>query len=134
MEKIDIDNLIVKHTYHVGILKQTIIDILGLSIKPCDILFAYDRILYSKKHEGDYNTRDEFKRHLEAVNEIIETPNYIGIHPDGDSIRFIKKLERLVLVPVGIKLEGPLFVITSYPIVEPKLQTYIKSGHLYEMY
>lgn len=134
MDRIDIDNLIIKHTYHVGTLKQGIIDILGLGISPCDVLFTYERILYAKKHEVDYSTRDEFKKHLEAVNDILDAPNYIGIHPDGKSIRFVKKIDKFVLVPIGIKKSGPLFVKTSYPLADDKLLTYVENGRLYEMY
>ncbi|MBP1926862.1 hypothetical protein J2Z76_002732 [Sedimentibacter acidaminivorans] len=128
-EKFDIDN-VVENVYELGLLKLSIIELLGIEAQESKILISKDKITYTKKHCKDYSCYDEFKLHTEAAPEIIESPDYVGIHPKGDSIVFIKEISKNVLVAVRLSNTDKKWVKTIYPITDAKLNNYIRSGRL----
>lgn len=125
--KIDID-AIENKPYVVGKLTKEVITTLGLSLGEKDIVVWGDRIQYIEKHKGDFQNDAEFKKHVEAMPEVIGNPDYVGVHPKGNSIQYIKKIDEWMLVGVRIKLKGNLVVRSAYPIKQEKLNDYIKSG------
>lgn len=114
--------------YKIGRLKQSVIDELKLCICETDILIWGDRISYIEKHRGDFETESAYKKHVEALPEIINHPDYVCVHPNGKSLEYIKKLDEWMLVAVRIRLEGALVVRSGYPIKQQKLDSYIASG------
>lgn len=125
--KLNIDTIKNK-PYPIGRLTQSVINTLGLSLPETDIVVWGDRIQYIEKHKKDFKTEEEFKQHVEAMPEIINSPDYVGLHPKGDSIQYIKKIDEWMLVGVRIKVKGNLVVRSTYPITQDKLNDYIASG------
>ena len=67
----------------------------------------------------------------ESIPEIIRDADYVGLHPNGDSLQYIKKIDGNVYVLVAVSLgveEGS--VRTMYSITENKLNNYLASGRL----
>ncbi|HCX63115.1 MAG TPA: hypothetical protein DHU59_11855 [Clostridiales bacterium] len=129
VDKFDIDN-IVNNVYELGMLKDSIIQLLGIESKESKVLISKDKITYTKKHCKDYSCYEEFKMHTEAAPTVLKLPDYVGIHPKGDSIIFVKKITANVLVAVRLSNTDVKWVKTIYPITEAKLNNYIKSGRL----
>lgn len=128
-KKININN-IGTAPQHVGRLSKTVIDEFGLPLAEKDILIWGDRIQYIEKHKNDFSSEEAYKKHIEAMPDIIDNPDYVGIHPNKKSLEYIKRLDELVLVAVRIKLKGNLVVRSAYPIKETKLDAYINSGRV----
>ena len=115
----------------IGKLTKEIIELLEIEIdEEKNIIIWKDRIKYIEKHKSDFDSEEEWKEHVEAIPEIIANPDYVGIHPSGKSIEFIKKIKENMLVAVRLTNKKTLNFRSSYPISEKKLQTYLKSGTL----
>ncbi|WP_059170220.1 PBECR2 nuclease fold domain-containing protein [Bacillus sp. FJAT-27445] len=114
--------------YLIGTLTNEIITLLNLSLSERHILIWKDRIKYIEKHKEDFSSDLEFKKHIEAIPSIVQNPDYVGLHPKGDSLQFIKKIDKTILVAVRVKNKGKLAVRSAYPIDELKLESYLKSG------
>jgi len=117
----------------IGFLTQEVINFLNLKLQPCDIVMWYDRVKYTEKHKKDFDNEEDYYRHIEQIPNIIEKPNYIGLHPRNNSIQYIKRLNKIMLVGIRIRTEGNLNYRSSYPISDQQLQTYIKSGTAWEL-
>lgn len=131
-DKLDIDNI--KDTpYHIGKLTNEINTLLGLSLGERDIIIWKDRIKYIEKHKSDFGSEEEYKEHVEAIPSIVQSPDYVGLHPNGDGLEFIKRINGLMLVGVRIKSKGKLVVRSSYPIKETKLNNWLSSGRVKKM-
>ena len=67
------------------------------------------------------------------MSNILDDPDYLGIHPNGRSIQYFKffddGLER-VLVAVRATNRGKLFVRSLYSVTEEKFNGYLESGTL----
>lgn len=125
-KKLDLNSK--KEPKFVGMLMKIHIDILGLDMNEKQILIWNDRLKYIEKHKSDFDSEKEWKKHVESIPEIIEYPDYIGLHPSNNSIQFIKTIDKNMLVGVRIKNKGKLVVRTAYPISNENLQIYLKSG------
>lgn len=60
--------------------------------------------------------------------EIVASPDYVALHPNGESIEFIKMVDEIILVAVRVRQHGNLWVKSIFPITQSKLEIYIKSG------
>ena len=128
-DKLNIDNLKLGfNSIKIGVLTKEIIDLLGLNRDICDIILWEDRFKYIEKHKGDFKNEIDFERHIAAIPEVIENPDYIGVHPHKNSLEFIKRIDELLIVVVRIKQKGDLAFRTAYPLSEKQLQDYLKSG------
>ena len=74
-----------------------------------------------------------FNKYTERLPEIISSPDYVSVHPNGKSIELIKKLEENVLVAIRIRSNGPLWIKSFFDIKDDKLSNYIKSGRAMEL-
>ncbi len=128
-EKFDINN-INKNVYNIGKLTSDIIEILDIELNEADILISDDKIKYTEKHISDYENYQQYKEMTEKAPEIIAKPDYVGVHPKGQSIEFIKKLDKNILVAVRISNKNNMWVKSIYPITDSKLNIYIKSGRV----
>ena len=127
VERFDIDN-ICKGAYKVGKLNSEIIELLGLKIPESDILIGADKIVYTQKHKHKFEDSAQYKKCIEATPDIINNPDYVGVHPNGQSIEYIKTIDKTMLLAVRINSKGSLWVKTVFPITEQKLELYINSG------
>jgi len=64
----------------IGVLTNDIISLTGLKRDVGDILLWQDRFSYLEKHKEDFSTEEEFYYHIEQIPDIIENPNYVGLH------------------------------------------------------
>lgn len=113
----------------IGELSQDIIDILNLDLKPQNINIWSTRIQeHCEKHKAEYSTPTSYNQAIESIPLIIENPDYVGIHRNGN-IQYIKKLDDISLVGIQvIKGNGNLLFRTIFPITEDKLNYLIKNG------
>jgi len=112
----------------IGKLTLKMIRFLNLSINPCSIMLWDDRLKYMEKHKTDFISEEAYYKHLQEISNIIENPDYIGLHPKDNSIQFIKRIDELMLVGVRINNKGSLNIRSSYPISNEQLQTYLESN------
>jgi phage-Barnase-EndoU-ColicinE5/D-RelE like nuclease3 len=128
MKWLDLETLKVKKCIKVGILNQNVIRLLNLKINPCDIVIWDARLAHIELHKKDFKNEESFVKHIELIPEIIENPDYIGLHPTKNSIEFIKILDELMIVAVRIKNKGNLAVRTVFILSETQLIDYMKGG------
>lgn len=113
----------------VGELSPEVINLLGLNLKPQNINIWSTRIEeHCEKHKNEYSTPTAYNQAVESIPLIIEEPDYVGLHKNGN-IEYIKKLDDISLVGVQIlKGGGNLLFRTIFPITEDKLQHSIRIG------
>ena len=112
----------------VGKLTNEIIQFLNLQRSPGSIVLWDDRLEYIEKHKADFKTEEDYYRHILEIPNIIEKPDYLGLHPKDNSIQFIKRIDEIMLVGVRIKNIGSLSIRSSYPISQDQLNHYIASN------
>lgn len=130
-KKIDIQNEEIQ-VHEVGTLNSKVISLLGLQTNEKKIVIGKDKLKYVEKHKHKFKSEDEFVRHIESLPEIIDNPDYVGLHPNGDSIEYIKQIDKILLIAVRIRSQGNLWIKSVFPITKDKLETYKMSGSLKE--
>jgi len=93
----------------VGYLTQKTIDILGLNrrLAPCDILIGPTNISHMRiEHES------VFRQFFDQIPDVLEKPDYIGHHPDDESLQFMRVLPSgaILIVAVRMSKKGNIFV------------------------
>jgi hypothetical protein len=112
----------------VGRLENRVISALCLNISETDIELWYDRITHFRKHMSSYTSESEFERYINQIPDVIANPDYVAKRPNSTSIDYIKRIERLLIVAVRIRCNGPLIVRTAYILTEEQLKDYISFG------
>ncbi|MWV57208.1 PBECR3 domain-containing polyvalent protein [Streptococcus zhangguiae] len=108
----------------VGQLTKKIIEEFGLSFEEgTEILLSSKRKKHMEKHRDEFS---DFEKTFERIDEIVQNPDYVGRHPNGQSLEYIKKLDGNVLV--AVRLSEKLSVRTMYVIKDTKLENYLKAG------
>lgn len=125
----DLSNL-EKGFYKIGKLTMNIIDLLGLETEEKEIIIWSDRVDHLEKHKNDFDNDEQFYKHVEAIPDIVQNPDYVGIHPNGGSIEFIKLIEKNVMVAVRINNSKKLAFRTCYPISDNKFEKFKASGRI----
>ncbi|MGJ9381541.1 PBECR2 nuclease fold domain-containing protein [Salipaludibacillus sp. CF4.18] len=128
MRTIDLETI--DKVTHIGKAKKECFEILGIPYRNVNIILWRDRLKYIEKHKKDFSSEEEWRFHCEFIPEIIMNPDYFGLHPDGKSIQFIKKIDRDMICGVKTSDEGDWIFRTSYPIKQKKLQNYLESGRI----
>jgi hypothetical protein len=128
-DKIDFKNLDQK-AYYVGDLDQKVIDLLQLNILPGKVLIDIANIKHTEKHKEKFKSEDDYIYHMEFITEIIQNPDFVGIHPDGVSVRFFKKIDEIMVLAIRLRPQSPYWIRTVFPITIDKLQLYIEAGTL----
>lgn len=95
-----------------------------------DIVMWDDRLKYVEKHIKDYDSLEQFEEHIELIPNILNSPDYIGIHPNGKSLEFVKMISRTTMVAVRLNAKGELAFRTMYPLRISQFESYVKSGRL----
>lgn len=116
----------------VGRLTREVIDLLGLkNLKPASILIGPTNISHMQSEHPD-----DFDQLFECLPIVISDPTYVGLHPNGKSIEYIRIFyERdgeIVLVAVRVSNQGTLFARSLYTITHQKLQSYLAAGTVKE--
>ena len=83
---------------------------------------------HKEKHRQEFS---DFDAIYERIPEIIAHPDYIGHHPDGQSLEYIKRIDGNVLV--AVTLCDKLNVRTMFVIKDSKLKNYINAGRVMKM-
>ena len=117
----------------IGSLSSEVISILKLNRPECDIIFWEDRLKHIEKHVPDFDSLEDYYKHMELIPDIIESPDYVGLHPSANSIEYFKRINKVMLVAIRLRNDGNLSFRTAYPISEAKLQVYIESGTVFEV-
>ncbi len=117
----------------IGVLTNDIISLTGLKRDVGDILLWQDRFSYLEKHKEDFSTEEEFYYHIEQIPDIIENPNYVGLHPRDGSIQYIKQIDKIMLVGVRIRPVKSLSFRSAYPITKEYLKKYIACKTVWEI-
>lgn len=115
---------------NVGRIKKEIA--LNLNIKEYankNIVIVSTRKSHMKKHRAEFV---DFEKTYAYIPKIIERADYVGLHPDGKSLQYIKKTDKNVLVAVSLVI-NECKVKTMYTITERKLKNYLASGRLIKL-
>lgn len=127
VKKLNLDDLKWQSQY-VGKLEQKVIDAPNLmDLTQTEIHMGRDRVKYIEKHKNDFLSEESWRTHVEAIPDIIQNPDYVGIHPGGDGIEFIKQIDEICLVAVRIKMKGKLWVRSVYPLTKKRLDNFIRT-------
>ena len=91
-----------------------------------DILFWENRIKHTERHKDDFLSDTLFDTCFEDIPSIIESPDYIGVHPKDNSLLFIKDYSQHISVAVRVATDGKMGYRTMFPLMEAQLDNYIK--------
>lgn len=131
MKKFDINKISKgkSRNIKIGELSQEVIDLLNLDLKPQNINIWSTRIEeHCEKHKDEYSTPSSYNQAINSIPLIIENPDYIGKHRNGN-LQYIKRLDDISLVGIQIiKGNNSLLFRTIFPITEDKLEHSIKNG------
>lgn len=116
-----------------SLIKSNSRDPIVNSLTESPIAMWEDRLAYTEKHSPQFRTRAEFEEAIKNIPIIVSEPDYVGIHPSGDSIQFIKKIGDLLLVAVRISQHGKLSYRTMYPITHGQLLDYIRKNRAWKV-
>jgi hypothetical protein len=114
----------------VGVITQATIDLLGLSNIEAnkEICVGPTNISHMQRSHPE-----DFARYGDRLEDVIQSPHYVMLHPSDGSIRFIREYiedgER-VLVAVRASSGGSFFARSLYTIEEAKLESYRNTGNL----
>lgn len=73
----------------------------------------------------------EFVKHLQDIPDIIENPDYIGVHPRQGGVEFVRMFEENgVMVSVRPSAKSTLFVRSIYAVTDERVQSYLQKGTL----
>lgn len=75
----------------------------------------------------------EYEKYFSELSNILDDPDYLGVHPNGRSIQYFKFFDdgpERVLVAVRATNKGKLFVRSLYSVTEEKFNGYLESGTL----
>lgn len=75
---------------------------------------------------------DEFYRCLEDIPNILKYPDYVSIHPNDQSISFIKDYSGHTTVAIKIASDGIMSYRTMYPLTDEQLNNYINNGRAWK--
>ncbi len=136
MDKLDFSKLSNNKSKNlkIGELSQDVINVLNLNLKPQNINLWIPRVLeHCQKHESEYSSPTEYQNAIQSIPEIIKSPDYVGIHKNGN-ISYIKRYNDISLVGIQIiKSDNSLLFRTIYPISEAKLNDGIKNKKFFKI-
>jgi len=109
----------------VGSLSQEMISRLGLHYSPGPVHIGPSNLEHiRRKHPIEY------VKYLQDIPDIIENPDYIGVHPRQGGIEFVKVFDENVMVSVRPSVKGTLFVRSVCIVSRERIQSYLQKGTL----
>lgn len=136
MNKLDIAKLNKGKSQNIkiGELTPKVITLLNLNLNPQNIFIWSPRIQeHCEKHKYEYSSIDAYNNAICSIPEIIQNPDYVGLHPNGN-IQYVKKLDDISLIGLKIiKGNGNLLFRTIYPISKAKLDIYLNKKRFFPL-
>ena len=75
---------------NVGVIEKEIAMTFGISEHADkNIVLVQNRKKHMKRHVAEFS---DFEKAYESIPEIIRDADYVGLHPNGDSLQYIKRL------------------------------------------
>ncbi len=117
------------HAKQVGILKQHVIDLLGLDQSAGkSILLGETNISHMmSRHPRDYELYGQ------CISEILSEPDYVALSEKDGSIEYVKEMQLdtiYVKVAVRVSLKGQLYVRSLYRLNVNRVKNFIEKGTL----
>jgi len=102
-----------------------VIDCLQLPYQPCGIYIGASNIKHiHQEHPIIYDA------YLQDIPDIIQHPDYIGVHPRQGGVEYVKRYEQGIMVSVRLSSKGVLYVRSLYEVSEENIQAYLRHGTL----
>lgn len=134
MDELDITKIATgtSRNIKIGELKPEVINLLNLDLKPQNINIWSPRLQeHCEKHKDEYSSPTAYNNAIKLIPEIINNPDYIGLHQENGNLQYIKKLDDISLVGIKIiKGKGNLLFRTIFPITEDKLNYYLYNNRI----
>lgn len=111
-----------------GHLSEAVAKKFGLESCSRKIVMWDDRLSYIEKHKEDYENDEQYEAHVNSIPDIVNSPDYVGLNPNGTGIEFVKKIDDLSMVAIRINRQRNLVFRSLYPISETKLENRVNSG------
>ena len=109
-----------------GKLTLDIVELIGNKL-PVDNILMYPGVIKHIKK----NHPQEFLKYFSQIPNIIESPDYVGIHPgEPNSIEFVKVLDNNMLIAIKLSPKGYLYLSSMYMVSQTKVSKRLKSGRL----
>lgn len=107
----------------VGKIKKQIIDLLELNLEQEKNIFLFEnQKSHFEKHRDEF---EDLEKVVEEIPNIISNPDYVGLHNNKNSVRYIKRLDNNVLVAVRLNNKNAN-VRTLYKITDDKIKKYLE--------
>lgn len=117
-------------TEEIGVLTKKVIELFDLSYNEDEPIYCGES---NKEHMKSEHPSD-YERYGDKIKEIIESPDFIALHPRKKSLEYIKIYknidEEYVLVAIRATGKKRLFARTLYVIDKNKFDSYAISGTL----
>jgi hypothetical protein len=110
---------------YVGTLTQEVIDHLGLKCDPGPIYIGPTNIEHIQARHPV-----EFALHLQDIPDIIQNPDYVGIHPKQNGVEFVKTFAQGIMVSIRLSAKGVPYVRSLYAVPDKRIQAYLQKGTL----
>ncbi|MBE5881216.1 MAG: transposase [Lachnospiraceae bacterium] len=113
----------------VGKLSTDIINLLNLNIAPNTPILIGDSNIDHIKARHPY----EYDMYYDRIPEILETPDFVGINPNNNSIQFVKffyVVNEYIRVAVKISTNKMCFVKSMHLLSTFNAERYIQKGTL----
>lgn len=113
----------------VGVFSEAVIQLLDLPITPGTPILIGEQNIEHIKQRHAY----EYDLYFYRIEEIIETPDYVGINPHDHSIGYVKLYEvngDYVRVAVRVTTNGTYIVRSLHNLSTVNAENYIRHGTL----
>ena len=117
----------------IATITQDVIDALGLDCAHGTPIYLGDSNIKHMKqsHPADY---EKYAPHME---EILNTPEYIGINPTDDSIEYVREYmdedAEYVKVAVRVSVSGNYYARSLYTLRPARVRNFIAKGTLKDL-
>lgn len=116
----------------IGYIKQEIIDTIQISIYPNTPIIIGDTNIDHMRSSHP----EDFSKYFGEIEEIINNPDYLGVHPSNGSIQFIKQYydnekEDYVLVAARASSKGTIYYAkTLFIMNDDKVLNYMNNSYM----
>ena len=140
MDRIDRSIFETEKCINIGVIREEFVDFFnthglnGVLKYDTPILFWKDRVEHTDEHKDDFSSDAIFQICFEEIPLIINSPDYIGIHPKEKSVSFIRNYtSNHVNVAIRVSLSGGLVYRTMYPLVDAMLTHYLDKNYAWRV-
>lgn len=118
----------------VGYIKQEVLNV----CQSDKLTLKLNQPIYISDGNEDHIKNDhpiEYEKYFSELNNILENPDYMGIHPNGRSLEYFKFFEEgneKILVAIRATQRGTLFVRSLYYVTDEKFQSYLDSNTIHK--